>query len=331
MTFVVSVVVPTYERPHLLQRCLQALLAQVLDPATYEIIVVDDAASAATQQVVHSLASEGGIWSEQPCLRYLPNPGPNHGPAAARNCGWRAATGAIIAFTDDDCIPRPDWLVRGLAAFTPGVMGVSGRVIVPLPDAPTDYERDAAGIQGIQFLTANCFYRRQALTAVGGFDEQYALAWREDSDLFFALLQHYDGDELFVPAPSAVVLHPIRPAQWGVSVRQQRRSLYNALLYKKYPALYRDIIQPSPPWVYYLTVAALLLTLVGLIANAAWLFVPAALTWLWFTARFCWLRLRNVSHAPAHVTEMIVTSAVIPPLSVFWRLAGAVKYRVLFL
>jgi len=331
MTLAVSVVVPTYQRPYLLRRCLRALLAQAFDPAAYEIIVADDAASTATRQLVQSFATKKGEQAERPCLRYLPNPGPHHGPAAARNCGWQAANAPIIAFTDDDCIPHPDWLRCALAAFTPEIVGVSGRVIVPLPEEPTDYERDAAGIQGMQFLTANCFYRRPALTAVGGFDEEFALAWREDSDLFFALLQHYDGDERFVHAPDAVVLHPIRPARWGVSVWQQRRSLYNALLYKKYPALYRALIQSSPPWPYYQTVAALALALLGVAVHALWLVVLAGLAWVWFTGRFCLHRLRDVSHAPAHVAEMVVTSAVIPPLSVFWRLAGAVKYRVLFL
>ena len=49
------------------------------------------------------------------------------------------------------------------------------------------------------------------------------------------------------------------------------------------------------------------------------------------SARFCARRLRGTSHAPSHVAEMAVTSAVIPLLSVYWRLRGAWRYRVLFL
>jgi hypothetical protein len=49
------------------------------------------------------------------------------------------------------------------------------------------------------------------------------------------------------------------------------------------------------------------------------------------TARFCARRLRHASIAPRHVIEMAVTSALIPPLSVFWRLFGALKFRVVFL
>jgi hypothetical protein len=48
------------------------------------------------------------------------------------------------------------------------------------------------------------------------------------------------------------------------------------------------------------------------------------------TGGFCVRRLQHTSHAPGHVAEMIVTSALIPPLAIFWRLRGALKFRVLF-
>ena len=57
----------------------------------------------------------------------------------------------------------------------------------------------------------------------------------------------------------------------------------------------------------------------------------AAAVWLVLTGRFCARRLRGTSHAPRHVAEMVVTSALIPPLCVFWRLFGALKHRVVFL
>ncbi|TMC66987.1 MAG: hypothetical protein E6J21_00585 [Chloroflexota bacterium] len=171
----------------------------------------------------------------------------------------------IIAFTDDDCIPTPGWLSAGMAAFTGSVLGVSGRLIVPLEGVPTDYERNAAQLADSEFVTANCFYRRSCLEVIGGFDENFTSAWREDSDLIFALMRRFvdDGsgnqprepgkiveDTLscpFVHAPDAIVIHPLRPAQWGISLRQQRKSMFNALLYKKHPRLYRQKIQATPP------------------------------------------------------------------------------------
>lgn len=326
MTILVSVVVPTFDRPQLLQRCLTALLAQMLDPVAYEIIVADDAACEQTRQLVHQIAYDQCAVRREIAVQYLAVMG-THGPAAARNVGWRAARGSIIAFTDDDCVPEPDWLCAGLRACSDGVAGVAGRVVVPLPPVPTDYQRNEAGLERGVFITANCFYRRAALQAVGGFDERFRLAWREDSDLFFTLLEQ--GRQL-VNAPDAVVVHPVRPAPWGVSVRQQRKSMFNALLYKKHPRLYRQYIQAAPPWHYYRIVGALLVTLCAALQGRQRLALGAAGVWLLLTGRFCAQRLDGTSHAPEHVAEMLVTSALIPPLSIWCRLRGAVKWKVVF-
>lgn len=328
----VSVVVPTCRRPELLDRCLRALLAQDIPAPCFEVIVADDAAWFATCHQVEAWAARARAIGV--CVRYARVTGA-HGPAAARNAGWRAARGEIIAFTDDDCIPAPDWLCEGLAAFSPchagggsRVDGVSGGIVVPLPGAPTDYQRNAAHLATAEFVTANCFYRRDALTAVGGFDERFPLAWREDSDLHFRLL---DRGARLVAAPAAVVTHPARPAPWGVSIRQQRKSMYNALLYKKHPRRYRERIQASPPWPYYATAGALAGAVLGLLTGHRTLARLAVALWLGLTLEFCARRLRGVSHAPGHVAEMAVTSLVIPPLAVFWRLRGALRFRVWFL
>lgn len=259
---------------------------------------------------------------------YRPSGKCAHGPAVARNIGWHAATGEIIAFTDDDCIPAPNWLRAGVDAFVDGVVGVSGKIIVPLTCTPTDYERNAAHLSTAEFVTANCFYLRSALVSVGGFDERFTSAWREDSDLFFTLLQSHDK---FLYVPEAVVIHPVRPTPWGISLRQQRKSMFNALLYKKHPSLYRQRIQAVPPWHYYCIVVAGLSALIAA-PGGLWLFACAALCiWLCLTARFCVQRLHHTSHAPRHIAEMIVTSMLIPPLAIYWRIFGAVKYRVFFL
>ena len=236
----------------------------------------------------------------------------------------------MIAFTDDDTVPDPGWLTAGAGAFErdPSLAAVTGRVVVPLPPQPTDYERNEFGLEGAEFVTANCFCRREALEAVGGFDERFPAAWREDSDLHFSLLEQ--GAKV-VKAPAAVVVHPVRPAAWGVSLRQQKKSQYDALLYKKHPHWYRRRIRAWPPLDYY---GVLLAVLVGV--GAAFLGMPrlalaAAVAWAALTGRFAARRLRGTSHAPRHVAEMLFTSVLIPPLSVFWRVYGAARYRVPFL
>lgn len=333
MRIQVSVVVPTCNRPELLSRCLAALMVQDFDPATYEVIVVDDGDDHETRRVVERWhGRHAGAPDARRCrppLRYLATDG-TRGPAAARNCGWRAAHGDIIAFTDDDCIPLPSWLRAGTAAFSNGNPGVMGRLVVPLPEPPTDYQQNLARMERSRFLTANCFYRRDALAAVGGFDERFTDAWREDSDLLFTLIERHGDPDHFAHAPQAVVVHPPRSAPWGVSIRDQRKSMFNALLYKKHPGLYREMIQTSPPWHYYQIVGALLLGL-GAWLNGRWrLGALATAVWALLTGRFCLQRLNNTSRAPEHVAEMVVTSIAIPPLSIFWRLVGALKFRVLF-
>jgi GT2 family glycosyltransferase len=321
----VSVVVPTYKRPDLLELCLEALLAQDFPSTDYEVIIADDAACEETRNQVECRSKRVKACGHTVCYIAVTE---SHGPAAARNRGWRAARGEVIAFTDDDCIPSPGWLKAGLAAMSDGIVGVAGRLNMPIPAIPTDYEYSATGLMECDFVTANCFYRREALEAIGGFDERFTAAWREDSDLIFTLRER---GACVTCAPDAVVVHPIRPAPWGVSIKQQRKSLFNALLYKKHPVLYRQYIQAAPPWHYYGIVGALLVMLMGVSRRSGILALIGLGLWTWLTGRFCMQRLRHTSHAPRHVTEMIVTSAAIPPLAIFWRLRGALKFRVLFL
>jgi hypothetical protein len=324
VSIAISVVIPTYRRPHLLHRCLVPLMSQALDARSYEIIVVDDGRDPLTRTVVETLIHKHPAG---PALRYLQPPPGKRGPAAARNCGWRAAQGAVIAFTDDDTIPFVDWLSEGLRAMVPGVAAAAGRVKVPISAWPTDYERNVKRMESAEFVTANCFVRRYMLERIGGFDERFTRAWREDSDLHFTLLEQ--GGEV-VCAPRALVLHPVREAAWGVSLREQRNMEFDALLYKKHPALYRQRIRARPPLAYYGAVLALVGTLAAALGGLLALALAAAAVWLLLTLRLCSGRLSGTSHRPKHVAEMIATSVAIPVAAVYWRLVGALRFRAPF-
>jgi len=101
----VSVVVPVRDAADRIGRCLEALLAQSWPRDRLEIWVVDDASRDATRERVRAL---GVSLLEQPEPR---------GPYAARNRGLLAATGEVLAFTDSDCVPGKDWVLRGVAAL----------------------------------------------------------------------------------------------------------------------------------------------------------------------------------------------------------------------
>ncbi len=213
-----AVVVPTAGRPS-----LDALLRGLADgpgPEPARVVVVDDrrVARAPLAFCTHGLRVE--------VLR-----GPGRGPAAARNAGWRACDTEWIAFLDDDVVPEPGWraaLVADLAAAGPDVGGSQGRITVPLPAdrAPTDWERNVAGLEAARWATADLAYRRSALEAVGGFDERFPRAYREDADIGLRIT----AAGWRIVAGSRGVLHPVGPAPWTVSLAKQAGNADDVLM-----------------------------------------------------------------------------------------------------
>jgi hypothetical protein len=153
------------------------------------------------------------------------------------------------------------------------------------------------------------------------------MAWREDSDLEFKLLQHKIP---IVKLANAIVVHPVRKARWGVSIIEQRKGMYNALLYKKYPKQYRHRIQSKPPLDYYAMVLLVLVIITAVLLDKSFLLLLSLSLWLVLMGRLVFKRLSGTSHSADHIAEMIVTSMVIPFASVYWQLYGAWRFRVLF-
>jgi hypothetical protein len=110
----------------------------------------------------------------------------------------------------------------------------------------------------------------------------------------------------------------------------QRKIVFDTLLYKKHPRLYRERIRPHPPW-FYLCVTALLIVALAAFA-AGWLAFGtiAAVAWLVMTGWFSARRLRGTRRTPDHIMETVMTSAVIPPASIFWRVVGSLRFRTGF-
>ena len=185
-----SVVVPTRDRPSMLEGCLRAL-----DAATGphdEVVVVD---SCSTDGATADVARAHGV-------RVLRAPRP--GASLARNLGWRAATGEVVAFVDDDVRVAPGWAeamaavfaAHGDADFVTGRLGLrpedEGKARpVAFFDEAEPFVIDASRVQDLH--GANVAVRRSALEAVGGYDEQLGpgARWRaaEDVDLIDRLLQ----------------------------------------------------------------------------------------------------------------------------------------------
>jgi glycosyltransferase involved in cell wall biosynthesis len=323
MNIQLSVVIPTYRRPELLVKCLDAVYMQRFGRDAFEIIVVSDGPDPLTAKAVTAFNKRKTF-----PVQYYALPA-KKGPAAARNYGWLLAKGELIVFTDDDCLPAKNWLRSYYGSFVVDNGKVfTGKTIVPLSACPTDYERNVAHLESADFITANCACSKRVLLATGGFDEQFTIAWREDSDMEFKLIKA--GIEIKKVA-SAVVTHPVRPAKWGVSIKEQKKTMYNALLYKKWPELYRQKIQPKPPVYYYTTLGFFLLMLAGWMLETSLIFGSGLTGWLGLSLFFAFRRLKFTSREPGHLLEMAVTSLLIPFFSVYWQFYGAFKYRVLFL
>jgi len=203
----ISIVIPTRNRGADLGRCLTALSAQSypFDRTDWgdrvEIIICDDG-SDESLDAPFGTAAELGLpvrWVRQEPA----------GPAAARNSGIRAARGGIIALTDSDTLPDPEWLEKLVETFNrhPSAVGVEGQVISnnegqfdPLGEGP--HNRN-----GGVYLTCNCAYRREALVTAGGFDETFPFPAYEDTELAARITRL--GPIIW--QPGAVVVHPQRP------------------------------------------------------------------------------------------------------------------------
>ncbi len=318
----ISVVMPTHGRPELLRRCLCALVAQQYPADRVEIVVVEDGGPGEAEHVVRELQRR------HPATRLSYLAVEQGGPGAARNAGLRLATGEVIAFTDDDTVPDRCWLLEGTRALQAGADAVSGRTVVPLSDQPTDAEANVQGLERASFATCNVLVRRCWLERVGGFDQRFRRAYREDSDLEFRLL---DAGARVARANDAVVVHPPRPERPFASLRQQRNQLYDALLYRKHPERFRATIRKHPPLPYY----AITLAQAGSVAAATLgrprLALLAGAVWATLVGRFFAQRAHGRSQTPHHLAELALTSILIPPLAVYWRLRGAWAFRVPFL
>jgi len=157
----VSVVIPVRDDPAGVRAVTAALERQTLPRDRFEVIVAVDGGEPP--------AVPPGVRVEA---------GPPRNSYAARNRAARTARGDVLAFTDADCLPAPDWLERGLAALD-GADIVAGAVrftvegrLTPwaLLDVEQNLDQEAAVRRNVA-VTANLFMRRATFDAIGGFDD----------------------------------------------------------------------------------------------------------------------------------------------------------------
>ena len=204
---VFSIVVPTYERPRQLAACLQALARLDYARDNFEVIVVDDGGKTPLDNVI-------APFHDRLSVTLLAQP--NAGPAVARNTGALQAKGQYLAFTDDDCMPAPEWLQSLTARFakTPDHM-IGGRTINALPDnlystacqVLVDYlyaYYNADHNHGRFFTSNNLALPADRFRLMGGFDTTFPLVGGEDRVLCVRWLHR--GYQLTY-APEILIYH----------------------------------------------------------------------------------------------------------------------------
>jgi hypothetical protein len=199
---------------------------------------------------------------------------------------------------------------------------VQGRIEVPLPAGrrPNDWERVTRALAEGRWLTADMAYRRTALAAVGGFDERFPRAFREDADLAFRLRRA--GGALAVGHRQ--VNHPVRPeSPWG-SLRTQAGNADDARLRRRYGPRWRTLLEipPGRRRQHALITACGLTALFALLTDRHRVAALAGTAWLAGTAEFAWARIGPGPRTPAEVGTMVVTSAAIPPYAMVCWLRG---------
>jgi glycosyltransferase involved in cell wall biosynthesis len=220
MSLKFSVVIPTHHRPKELMRCLMGVLAQEIPKDLYEIIVVDNDVDGSAEKTV---------WQADPDkikIRYERKS--NNNVSEARNLGSKLAQGEWIAFLNDDCVPKPDWLASAITLLQkinePGLIFGGGYFVES--EAQMDCSPEAIYLPKDKYLIeGNCFFRRSEYLAEGGMrpdlgPSQKRFGYHEGSELQNRFIKIYgSGHKRVLFNPLAVHhLESKKPRSWSAFI-----------------------------------------------------------------------------------------------------------------
>lgn len=219
-----SVCVVVKDRRERMGRCLAAIAA-LHDVGGHEVVLVDNGSTDGTLEVLRRFATTFPV-----PVTVVEQPTGTLGQV--RNAAVAAARAPVVAFTDSDCLPRPDWLRAGLAVLEadPELGVVQGRTVAEHPP-PSPW----AVTQEIDHLTwlfeaCNLFLRRAPLVAAGGFGEALGF-FGEDTVAGWRVVRAGGGAAFAV---DAVVAHDVTDPGFGWHLRR-------ASYYRNWPGLVRQV------------------------------------------------------------------------------------------
>ncbi len=239
MTPDITVVVPSHGRHLRLLWLLNALEAQTVEPARFEVVVVHTYDDPHVRQLLdeHPLAQRGSLTN----VAIEPGTG---SPSRQRNIGWRMARAGLIAFTDDDCRPAPDWLATLLDAYD----GDRAKILqgATRPD-PLETNLYAAPHHRSLYVeppnlyaqTCNIAYPRSLLEELGGFDESMPAPAGEDTDL---ALRAASAGAKQIGVPGALVYHSVEAYGLISAVRLNLKWRHLVYVFRKHPSLRDELV-----------------------------------------------------------------------------------------
>jgi glycosyltransferase involved in cell wall biosynthesis len=221
----ISIVIPTYNRPDLLVKCLECLLSekQRISYLEYEVIISDDSSNDETKNLVKD---------RYPFFRY--NAGPRRGPAANRNSGAKVVNGEWIMFIDDDCLPDKNIVLE----YSKAIIGNPSQFVfegcIKTDREPSHFmEESPINLTGGYMWSCNILVSKKVFVELEGFDENFPYPAMEDVDL------HQRIKELNFPVifvKDAFVIHPLFLKTNGIEDAKRAAGSHD-YFYAKHPHL----------------------------------------------------------------------------------------------
>ncbi len=246
----VSVVIPTHNRPDFLRKTLQSIIDQTY--SRIEIIVVSNGCNGNNKQVVKELNDQRIIYLDQE---------DSGGPAAPRNHGIKIAKGQYIAFCDDDDLWAPEKIERQVKALEDNLeYGLSYSKMLRFDNQKqwaNAHEEGPASLQSLLYVNtvpiSSVFMRKSLLDKFGGFSESHGVGSSEDYEFLLRhsastkfyfldeyLIRYWSGDNRVTrnsPSFSDLIRHCGQVFSCYGMLRKSKKVRFSQLIYPSFYVL----------------------------------------------------------------------------------------------
>jgi len=229
----VSVIVPVYNAEMTIEECLQSLLKLNYPREDVEFIIVNNASTDRTADIIDSYREKISMLYEE-----------KKGPSAARNKGIMSASGKFVAFTDSDCVVDKDWLKYIIPPLQDDSIGiVGGKILAKHPcnnieefgEKIHDHNKAINEFKPPYVITMNWASKLSVLKEVGLFDESFIRV--QDGDLSYRILQ---AGYKIIYRSEAIVYHSNEKTLSGLFHKGYLHGFHSVRVVKKHKIFLRQ-------------------------------------------------------------------------------------------